>query len=169
MLEKYRHETRPEIRFVDVDAFGHVNNAHYLTYFEQARVKYFDDIVGWKYDWSKQGIILARAEINYVKPVHFRDVVVIRTRCTKIGNKSLELAYVMIAQLDHLLCQIRDLYALAHVEDEYLSAFAHGSRFQDQLARFGNGHEIPCNVGMGNGNRSAVFYLPFKSRDHRLS
>ena len=98
MLEKYRHETRPEIRFVDVDAFGHVNNAHYLTYFEQARVKYFDDIVGWKYDWSKQGIILARAEINYVKPVHFRDVVVIRTRCTKIGNKSLELAYVMIAQ-----------------------------------------------------------------------
>ena len=30
---------RLEVRFVDVDAFGHVNNAHYLTYFEQARVK----------------------------------------------------------------------------------------------------------------------------------
>ena len=48
MQGKFKHSMRPEIRFVDIDAFGHVNNAHYLTYFEQARVKYFDDVVGWK-------------------------------------------------------------------------------------------------------------------------
>jgi len=85
-----------EVRFVDVDAFGHVNNAHYLTYFEQARVKYFDDIVGWKYDWSKQGIILARVEINYVLPVLFRDEVVIMTRCSRIGTKSFDMEYRMV-------------------------------------------------------------------------
>lgn len=85
-----------EVRFVDVDAFGHVNNAHYLTYFEQARVKYFDDIVGWKYDWSKQGIILARVELNYVMPVLFRDEVVIMTRCSRIGNKSFDMEYRMV-------------------------------------------------------------------------
>jgi len=87
---------RPEIRFVDIDAFGHVNNAHYLTYFEQARVKYFDDIVGWKYDWSKQGIILARVEINYILPIYFRDDVVIRTRCSRLGNKSFDMEYQLI-------------------------------------------------------------------------
>jgi len=96
MPEKFKHSMRPEIRFVDVDVFGHVNNAHYLTYFEQARVKYFDDIVGWKYDWSKQGIILARVEINYVLPVLFRDEAVIMTRCSRIGNKSFDLEYRMI-------------------------------------------------------------------------
>ncbi len=85
-----------EIRFIDVDAFGHVNNAHYLTYFEQARVKYFDDIMGWKYDWSRQGIILARAEINYKEPVLFRDDLFIMTHCSRIGKKSFDLDYLVI-------------------------------------------------------------------------
>ena len=96
MPEKFKHSMRPEIRFVDIDAFGHVNNAHYLTYFEQARVKYFDDVVGWKYDWSKQGIILARAEINFVMPVLFRDDVKIMTRCSRLGNKSFDMEYVLV-------------------------------------------------------------------------
>jgi acyl-CoA thioester hydrolase len=96
MQGKFKHSMRPEIRFVDIDAFGHVNNAHYLTYFEQARVKYFDDVVGWKYDWSKQGIILARAEINFVMPVLFRDDVLIRTRCSRLGNKSFDMEYQLV-------------------------------------------------------------------------
>ena len=96
MQGKFKHSMHPEIRFVDIDAFGHVNNAHYLTYFEQARVNYFDDIVGWKYDWSKQGIILARAEINFVVPVLFRDEVLIMTRCSRLGNKSFDMEYRMV-------------------------------------------------------------------------
>lgn len=100
MPEKFKHISRPGIRFVDIDAFGHVNNAHYLTYFEQARVAYFNDIVDWKYDWSKEGIILARAEINYVMPVLFGDDVSIQTRCSRLGTKSLDLEYRMV-KTDH--------------------------------------------------------------------
>jgi acyl-CoA thioester hydrolase len=108
MPERFKHSMRPEIRFVDVDVFGHVNNAHYLTYFEQARVKYFDDIVGWKYDWSKQGIILARAEINFVMPVLFRDEAVIMTRCSRIGNKSFDLDYRMIKKVNGIEVLLAD-------------------------------------------------------------
>src|ERR1051326_5853842 len=86
----FRHKTKMEIRFVDVDAFGHVNNANYLTYFEQARVSYFDEVAGWDYDWSRQGIILARAEVNYVLPANFRDEVYVYTRCSRIGTKSFD-------------------------------------------------------------------------------
>ena len=89
----FRHSSKVEIRFVDVDAFGHVNNAHYLTYFEQARVLYFNEVVGWQYDWSRHGIILARAEINYVMPVLFRDDVRIYTRCSRLGTKSFDMEY----------------------------------------------------------------------------
>ena len=60
----FKHKTSIEIRFVDVDAFGHVNNANYLTYLEIARVRYFDDIADWQYNWSKKGIILAKAEFE---------------------------------------------------------------------------------------------------------
>lgn len=94
--EKFRHSTPIEIRFVDVDAFGHVNNAHYLTYFEQARVKYFDDIMGWKYNWNRQGIILARAELNYTEPLLFRDNIFVLTHCSRIGTKSFDLEYLIM-------------------------------------------------------------------------
>ena len=100
MPEKFKHSTCIEIRFVDIDAFGHVNNAHYLTYFEQARVKYFDEIVDWQYDWNHEGIILARAEISYVKPALFKDEAVVLTRCSRIGTKSFDLDYQFIRMDD---------------------------------------------------------------------
>jgi acyl-CoA thioester hydrolase len=95
-LNLFRHKAPIEIRFVDLDAFGHVNNANYLTYFENARVKYFDEIVDWKYDWSKQGIILAKAEINFIIPIHFKDEVAVYTRCSRLGNKSFDLEYRIV-------------------------------------------------------------------------
>ena len=98
-INLFKHKTNIEIRFVDVDAFGHVNNANYLTYLEIARVKYFDEIADWQYNWSKQGIILAKAEIDFIIPIHFGDEISVHTRCSRLGNKSFDLEYRII----HLL------------------------------------------------------------------
>ena len=40
MTDEFRHRTRLEVRFRDVDAFGHVNNAVFLSYIEQGRIRY---------------------------------------------------------------------------------------------------------------------------------
>jgi acyl-CoA thioester hydrolase len=95
------NQSQVNIRFSDVDAFGHVNNAVYLTYFEEARVAFFDEIVDYGYDWSKQGVILARFEIDYLQPVHFKEEVFIRTACARIGNKSFDLTYEMYKIKEH--------------------------------------------------------------------
>ncbi len=79
-----------------MDAFGHINNANFLTYIEEARIKYFNQIVHWNYDWSKNGIILARIEIDYKIPVNFKDNVIVKTRCTRIGLKSITLDYELL-------------------------------------------------------------------------
>ena len=92
----FKHRFPLEIRFADIDAFGHVNNALYLTYFEQARVSYFDQVLGWDYDWSKEGVIVARSEVDYVLPVHFRDTLLVATRCSRMGNKSFDLSYQLL-------------------------------------------------------------------------
>jgi acyl-CoA thioester hydrolase len=99
-MSVFKHKTTIEIRFADVDAFHHVNNAKYLTYCEQARVNYFNDIVDWNYDWSKRGIILAKAEINFVKPIVFRDEIIVETRCSRLGNKSFDLQYRVVTHKD---------------------------------------------------------------------
>jgi len=88
-----KHNYRQEIRFSDIDALGHVNNAVYLNYFEQARVSFFKEINDGPWDWSKQGILLARNEVDYKVPVLFGDEVVTEVWVEKIGTKSFVLAY----------------------------------------------------------------------------
>ncbi len=95
-INLFKHKTNVEIRFVDVDAFGHVNNANYLTYLEMARVKYFDEVADWQYNWSKQGIIVAKAEVDFIIPIRFKDEITVSTRCSRLGNKSFDLEYRIV-------------------------------------------------------------------------
>ncbi len=82
-----------EIRFSDIDKFGHVNNAKYLTYLEQARISYFDNVISKDNSWEKTGIILANAEIEFIKPIFFKDKIEIEIAITSLGNKSFEMSY----------------------------------------------------------------------------
>ncbi|MBI3500933.1 MAG: acyl-CoA thioesterase [Bacteroidetes bacterium] len=97
-MNNYKHKTPIQIRFKDVDAFKHVNNANHFTYLESARVKYFDDVAGEEMNWSKQGIILAKAVVDYKLPILFKDKIFVYTKCSRIGNKSFDLSYLIIKE-----------------------------------------------------------------------
>ena len=58
------HTSVIPVRFSDIDAMGHVNNAIYLNYFEQARMSFFQESIGKEWDWKKDGIVLGRNEID---------------------------------------------------------------------------------------------------------
>lgn len=98
-MHPFKHKIPIQLRFKDIDKMGHVNNANYLTYIELARVKYFEDVVGTDKKWSQQvGIILARVEIDYKAPVFLHDSIAVYTRCSRIGNKSLTLDWVIVRE-----------------------------------------------------------------------
>jgi len=84
-----------QLRFADTDALGHVNNANFLSYFEAARVIYFDTVMGDIIDWKAKGIILARTEIDYRIPLFLKDKPVVHVRCSRIGTKSFVMSYVI--------------------------------------------------------------------------
>lgn len=84
-----------QVRFSDVDTLGHVNNAHYLTYFETARMHFFNENVGTKWDWIEKGIILRKNEVEYILPVFLTDNVEIEVLPESIGNTSFTLSYVL--------------------------------------------------------------------------
>lgn len=94
----FKHKTEIQIRFKDIDLLGHVNNANHLTYFEYARVKYFDDVAGHEINWNENGLILAKATIDYKLPIFLKDKVYVYTRCSRIGIKSFELSYQMVKE-----------------------------------------------------------------------
>ena len=82
-----------QIRFSDCDMMGHVNNAVYLSYIEMARIHYFTHLFGPDRDWKKNGILVRKNEIEYIRPVLFRDNATIKAFITHIGNSSFVMAY----------------------------------------------------------------------------
>lgn len=88
-----KNRYKPEIRFADIDAMGHVNNAVYLSYFEQARIHIFNSLLGEKWDWNENGILVARNELDYYSPLLLHDHAQISVFCERIGNKSFSLVY----------------------------------------------------------------------------
>jgi acyl-CoA thioester hydrolase len=91
-----KHRTEIQIRFNDVDALGHVNNAVHVTWFELARIKYFDAKVGGDIDWEREGMILAHTSISYKTPIYLKDTIEVLTWFSKAGNTSFELMYEII-------------------------------------------------------------------------
>jgi len=86
-----------EVRYGDLDPQGHVNNANFMTYFEQARVNYLIQLglFSKKQSFLEVGIILADAHVTFLAPVLFGMDVRVGVRVTKLGNKSLSMDYRM--------------------------------------------------------------------------
>jgi acyl-CoA thioester hydrolase len=90
-----RYTTHCQIRWSDMDAFGHVNNARYLTLFEQARTELvvreaarqgLTDLIG--------GVVVSRHEIDYLRPIDYQpDPVRIEVWIVEVRNASFTVAY----------------------------------------------------------------------------
>lgn len=98
--EHFFHQISLTVRFGDIDSLGHVNHTKYLTYMEQARVCYVKDVCGWDGNFLKLGMILARASVDYLLPLQFSEMVYVLTRCSRLGNKSFDLVYLIQREKD---------------------------------------------------------------------
>lgn len=84
---------RIHVRFSDLDVLGHVNNSIYLSYFEIARVHYFAELLGKEWDWTNNGVILVKNEVEYHKPILLHDEPYVHVSLEHIGEKSFTLSY----------------------------------------------------------------------------
>jgi acyl-CoA thioester hydrolase len=82
-----------DVLWGDMDAFGHVNNARYFTWFESCRTVYFLRL-GLRMDQpSPLGPIVASVSCDYLAPVVYPASLVAGVRVTKIGNTSFSMDY----------------------------------------------------------------------------
>jgi len=81
-----RFQSKQYVRWGDLDAFGHVNNATYLVYAQEAR-----------YAWSKMiEMVVARAEVDFLAPIYQGDIYLdIEIWVNKIGTSSFGVTYEM--------------------------------------------------------------------------
>lgn len=110
----YRFAVEEEVRFRDLDALGHVNNAVYLTYFEHARVGYFrhlglvpQAVTGWSF-------ILAEARCTYRSPARLGERLRIATGVTEMGRSSFRMGYCITHAGDGRLIATGDTVLVAY-------------------------------------------------------
>ena len=90
-MSQFRFYHPIEVRYGDLDPQGHVNNAKYLTYFEQARIAYWIDMGFFTTDQSfmEIGVILADVHLTYLEPVYFGQKIKVGVHVARLGNKSM--------------------------------------------------------------------------------
>ena len=92
-----RHKCKAHVRWNDLDAFGHVNNANYLTYVQESRA----DFTWWSRKRAGEtpllmDMVVARAEVDFLEPIYEGGFDLdVEIWVTKIGNASFDLAYQM--------------------------------------------------------------------------
>ena len=92
-----RHKCQLQIRWADLDAFKHVNNASYLVYMQAARADF-----PWFSRKAKgekpilDDMVVARAEVDFISPIHDSGTMLdVEIYLEKIGNSSFVMVYEM--------------------------------------------------------------------------
>jgi acyl-CoA thioester hydrolase len=81
----YRFSTTIRVRWGDCDAFGHVNNASYLSYFEEARIDYWKAVVP---GVPFKGMAIVHASVDFRGQAFPGDVLTIHAAITELRNTS---------------------------------------------------------------------------------
>src|SRR3990170_946068 len=86
------YATEIPVRFRDIDGMGHVNNAVYFTFMEQARSEWYRQTFGVR-AVGEIDFILARAECDFKAPIGYGETVVVTAWVTKVGDASFRFRY----------------------------------------------------------------------------
>ena len=95
MIEGFAVVERIPVLWGDMDAFGHVNNARFIRWFETARIAHFQRIGIKTAEAVGVAPILAHVSCDFVTPVDFPDEVLVGARATRIGTTSFTHEYVV--------------------------------------------------------------------------
>ncbi len=101
-----RFQNKQYVRWGDLDAFGHVNNATYLIYAQEAR-----------FAWSKMlEMVVARAEVDFIAPIYTGDIYIdVEIWVNKVGNSSFGVTYVM-KNGEELLARVKTVQVTVSME-----------------------------------------------------
>jgi len=101
-----RFQSKQYVRWGDLDAFGHVNNATYLVYAQEAR-----------FAWSKMiEMVVARAEVDFLAPIYQGDIYLdIEIWVNKIGTSSFGVTYEM-KNGDELVAVVKSIQVTVSME-----------------------------------------------------
>ncbi|MFP8954289.1 acyl-CoA thioesterase [Natrialbaceae archaeon A-arb3/5] len=90
-MTAFDYEVSIDVRLRDIDFMGHVNNAIYATYLEEARESYFRDVLD--VSLTDVGTVLVSLEIEYRQPIEADSTVEVALAVPELGESSVPIEY----------------------------------------------------------------------------
>lgn len=87
---QFNHTLPIQLRFNDVDKFGHVNNTEYFSFYDLGKTEYFSFVCP-DVDWERDGIVVVHIEAEFLSQIYGSDHIAVQTAVTEIGTKSFHL------------------------------------------------------------------------------
>ena len=95
LLSDFRHQIERNLDWSELDQLGHANNARYFTWFEEARMSYFQKVGIPVTSNADFGPILAHTECNFLAPVTWPNALTLCAKVNHIGRSSLKMMYAV--------------------------------------------------------------------------
>lgn len=115
----YKAKLPIQIRFNDIDSLGHINNNIYLSFFDLAKVDYFDKMRGASVSWTEGAIVLAHLEMDFLFPTFYREKVIVESKVVRIGNKSGEFIQQLVnEQTGQVKCICKSVFVYIDAETQ---------------------------------------------------
>ena len=85
------------LRWRDLDAFNHVNNSNFLTYLEEARIRWF---ASWDGEWVNDTMapLMAAVQLNYRMPIPYPSDVVVELFTDRLGTSSATIGHRIVSE-----------------------------------------------------------------------
>lgn len=103
---KFRHAVPLQLRFNDIDVLGHVNNNAQLALFDVGKTEFYNSLRGELADWSRVEAVIVNINCTFMEQIHFTDPMEVRTRVSKIGEKSFVLQQILRNTLTGQICSM---------------------------------------------------------------
>ena len=86
------HRMPIELRWRDLDAFNHVNNSNFMTYLEEARIRWFESL---DEEWvtEETAPLLAAVQMNYRHPIPYPGSIVVELTSDRVGTSSVTIGH----------------------------------------------------------------------------
>tara|TARA_B100001250_G_C19681448_1_gene736048 strand:- start:302 stop:703 length:402 start_codon:yes stop_codon:yes gene_type:complete len=107
-------------RFRDIDAFKHVNNAVFLTYFEDARKTFFER---WNINLEEKSLIVASIKIDYHKQLRHPSSLMVGQKISRLGTTSFDVLSVLFCDDNQISTAITTIVCYDFLQQSIVSLF----------------------------------------------
>jgi len=120
-LEDFFFQHKINTRFKDIDAFNHVNNAVFLTYFEDARKSFFKR---WGINLTNKSLIVAAIKVDYYSQLKHPSSLIVGQKISRLGSKSFDISSVLFLDKNPICFSVTTIVCYNFTDKKTVTLFS---------------------------------------------